>query len=56
MPECIMAVLAHNLLPLISGNPFSLLVEKENAPIQIVGNNALLEAVQDMLKIVAMAH
>ena len=56
MSECVMAIFANHLLPVISGYPFSFLIEEKNAPIQIVSNNSLLEAVQNMFQIVTMAH
>ena len=51
-----MAVFAQDIFAIVSGNAFGLLIEEKNASGHVMGNNPFFETVQDMLKVIAMAH
>jgi len=47
-PEGLMAILTHHLMPGIPRDAFGLPVEKEDPPLQVMGEDSFLEAIQDL--------
>jgi hypothetical protein len=53
--ECLMAIPSQNFLPAVPGNAFGFLVEKKDAPVHVMGNDALFQVVQDRFQVILMA-
>ena len=56
LAEDVMAVSPENVLPPVTGNFLGLLVEKENAAVQIVGDDALFEIIENAFQIAGVGE
>jgi hypothetical protein len=54
--ESLMAVSAEHLLPAVSGNMFGLRVEKKDAPVHVMGDDAFFEIIQDVFQVILVTH
>jgi hypothetical protein len=54
--ESLVAISAQYFLALVTGNVLGFRVEKKDAPVHVMGNNPLLEIIQDAFEIIPVAY
>jgi hypothetical protein len=53
--KSLVAISPQDLLPAVAGNTFGLLIEKKDAPVHVMGNDAFFKIVQDSFQVILMA-
>jgi hypothetical protein len=54
--ERLVAISAQHFLPAVSGNLLSLRVEKKDAPVHVMSDDAFFEIIQDVFQVILVTH